>query len=176
MEKPIGSPQTVADFFAQGYRVSGTFVGGGRSLSDLIFDRNTDFLMVRDAYLSPITDPAKIGAYYPSTILAKAQLDFVITLDQKDGLRRDQRYSLGNYTFDLCLTVPFFEIQGRLHTIARTFDPRGFLSTDAGQFITLLDVTARCTFNPEVSYRGGAAIISRAQISFLCERPAETTG
>jgi len=135
--------QIVADFFAQGYRVSGTFQGSTRLFADVIYDTSTSYLTIRQAYLSPITDPAKISAYYRTTTLNKANLDFVLTVDQKDGLRRDQRYTLGTTSFDLCLTVPFFEIRGRLPSTSRTFDARAFLTREAGTFITLLDVTAR---------------------------------
>ena len=122
-----------------------------------------------DAYLSPITDPAAISAYYRTTTLDKANLDFVLTLDRNDGLRRDQRYKLGTNAFNVCLTVPFFEIQGRLPSGNRTFNARAFMTQEAGTFITLVDVTARCTFDPEVTYQGGAALIARRAISFIGE-------
>ncbi len=170
MRASTSNRSVVADFFGQGYRVSGAFVEGNLSLSDAVYDQSTDYLLIKDAYLSPITDPAKISVHYVSTTLFKRNLDFILTLDQQNGLRRDQRYALGRYGFDLCLTVPFFEIQGRLHTMNRSFDPRVFLSADAGPFVTLLDVTARCTFNPDISYTGGAALINRDDIGFLGER------
>lgn len=173
MERSFGRHQIVADFFAQGYRVSGAYAIGSRSLSDVIYDSSTNYLAVEQAYLSPITDPAKISAHYESTLLIKENLDFVLLLDQKDGLRRDQQYTLGSRSFDLCLTVPFFQIQGRLQTNVRTFDPRAFLSQEAGVFITLFDVTARCTFSPDITYRGGAALIARQSISFLGETTPE---
>jgi hypothetical protein len=170
MGMPINNPQIVAEFYAQGYRVSGTFVATPHPLPEVVHDPSTNYLLIRDAYLSPITDPAKIGAYYADTVLIKSKLDFIMTMDPKDGLRRDQRFGMGNYSFNLCLTVPFFEIRGRLQTLNRSFDPRVFMSSDAGPFITLLDVTAHCTFNPDASYQGGAALISREKISFLGEQ------
>jgi hypothetical protein len=175
MQTVLTSHEIVADFFAQGYRISGAFNTSSRSLPDVVYDHNTSFLSIRHAYLSPITEPAKISAHYESTLLTKANLDFVLTLDQKDGLRRDQQYSLSGHTFDLCLTVPFFEIRGSLQTNTRLFDPRAYLSQEAGIFITLLEVTARCTFSPDISYRGGAALIARQSISFLGEYTPEET-
>jgi hypothetical protein len=174
MQRPTQSYQVVADFFAQGYRVSGAFMGENRSLSDVIYDLNTDFLLIQDAYLSPIMDPAKISGYYAQTTLLKANMDFVLTMDMKDGLRRDQRFALGDHSFNVSLTVPFFELRGRLHLPGRSFEPRRFLSSEAGRFITLLEVSARCTFNPDVSYQGGAALINHNAISFLGEQKANT--
>ncbi|MBN1249288.1 MAG: hypothetical protein JXC32_16635 [Anaerolineae bacterium] len=175
MQRMLTSQQVVADFFAQGYRVSGAFNISAQSLADVIYDQNTDYLSIQHAYLSPITEPAKISAHYQSTLLTKANLDFVLTLEQKDGLRRDQQYTLGNYAFGLCVSVPFFEIRGRLQTTIRVFDPRAYLSQEAGTFITLFDVTARCTFSPDISYHGGAALISRQSISFLGEYVSDET-
>ncbi|MBN2391874.1 MAG: hypothetical protein JXR84_14195 [Anaerolineae bacterium] len=161
--------KVIAEFFAQGYRVSGTYVVTKRPLADEIYDPTTNYLQLEEAYLSPIMDPAKISAYYTVTLFDKSNLDFVLTLDKKDGLRRDQSYGMGTYKLLICLTVPFFEITGYLYLINRNFNPRLYLSSDAGIFISLLDATARSTFNPDVSYQGGVALINRAHISFFGE-------
>jgi len=163
--------QTVADFFSQGYRVSGTFISTNRTLSDVIYDITTSYVKLKDAYISPITAPAQISAYYKTTLLNKRSLDFVITIEQKDGLRRDQRFMMGSqFTFNIFLTVPFFQITGILHSLNRVFSPRSFLGNDAGSFITLTDVTATCTFDPNVIYQGGAALVSRDNIGFFGEQ------
>jgi len=161
--------KVVAEFFSQGYRMSGTYVVTKRPLADEIYDPTTNYLQLEEAYLSPIMDPAKISAYYATTLFDKSNLDFVLTLDKKDGLRRDQAYGMGTYQLSICLTVPFFEITGQLFLVNRNFNPRIYLSSDAGIFITLLDVTAHSTFNPDISYQGGAALINRAHISFFGE-------
>ncbi|MBN2391065.1 MAG: hypothetical protein JXR84_10085 [Anaerolineae bacterium] len=161
--------KVVAEFFSQGYRMSGTYVVTKRPLADEIYDPTTNYLQLEEAYLSPIMDPAKISAYYTTTLFDKSNLDFVLTLDKKDGLRRDQAYGMGTYQLSICLTVPFFEITGQLFLVNRNFNPRIYLSSDAGIFITLLDVSAHSTFNPDISYQGGAALINRAHISFFGE-------
>lgn len=112
--RSLKSTQVVADFFAQGYRVSGAFQTSTRLFSDVIDDPNTNYIAIQQAYLSAITTPAKIGAYYKTTTLNKTNLDFALALKQKDGLRRDQQYTRGTHVFSLRLTVPFIEIQGHL--------------------------------------------------------------
>jgi hypothetical protein len=175
MQQPMQTQEIVADFFAHGYRISGAFPTGNQNLSDALFDPNTSYLLIKDAYLSPITDPATISAYYETTLLAKPGLDFVLTMNPRDAMRRDQRYRASQmFDVSIAMTVPFFELQGKMQTVSRSFDPRSFLSNEAGAFITLLDVTASCTFRPEIQYQGGAAIISRESISFFGER-SETT-
>lgn len=175
MQQSMNTQEVVADFFAHGYRVSGAFAVGNQNLSDAIFDPNTSYLLIKDAYLSPITDPATISAYYETMLLAKPNLDFVFTMDPRDAMRRDQRYRAGNmYEVNIAMTVPYFELQGKMQTVSRSFDPRSFLSNEAGTFITLLDVTASCTFRPGVQYQGGAAIISRQNVSFFGEKSKAT--
>jgi hypothetical protein len=161
-----------AEFFAQGYRVSGTYPITKQLLADVVYDPTTNYLAVEQAYISPIMNPARISANYNLATIDKVNLDFVLTVNQQDGLRRDQRYVMTGNKFDIFLTVPFFEIAGELRAAMKTFHPRSYLGTEAGLFITLLNVTARCTFNPDISYEGGTALINRAKISFFGERVA----
>ena len=164
------SNRIIAEFFAQGYRVSGTYVVTKRFLADEIYDPTTNYFLLEEAYLSRIIDPARISAYYTLVLFDKSTLDFVLTVDKKDGLRRDQLYGMGNYQVPIFLTVPFFEISGTLFVINKNFNPRLYLSTEAGIFITLVDVTVRSTFNPDISYQGAIALINRAHISFFGEK------
>jgi hypothetical protein len=170
MQTSKNSRRISAEFFAQGYRVSGTYSIQKRLLADAIYDPTTNYLMLEDAYVSPISDPARISAHYAQVLFDKSNLDFVLTVNKRDGLRRDQTYGMGSYQYAIFLTVPFFEVTGELHTASKTFHPRSYLSTDAGTFISLLNVTARSTFNPDISYQGSVALISRAQISFFGEQ------
>jgi hypothetical protein len=170
MQNPLLKQTVVADFFGHGYRVSGALNVTKRSLADTIFDSTTDYLELSDAYLSPVTDPASIAGYYRTTLYNKSHIDFVLTAEQKDGLRRDQVYILSQRKFEVSLTVPFFEIRGDLYSIMTLFQPRSYLSGEAGPFITLLNPVARCTFNPDVAYKGAVALVNRVEISFFGER------
>ena len=170
MEQSMQSQEVVADFFAHGYRISGAFLTTNQNIAGAILDPNTSYLLINDAYLSPITDPATISAYYETTLLAKSSLDFVLTMDPADALRRGQHYRTSStLEVHIAMTVPFFELKGKVRTISRSFDPRAFLSNEVGSFITVMDVTASCTFRPEIQYEGGAAIISKKNISFFGE-------
>jgi len=167
MQKPT---RVVAEFFAQGYRLSGTYVSLRRLMADEIYDPNTNYLTVEDAYLSPIMEPAIITAHYKELLFDKSNLDLVLTADKKDGLRRDQKYGLGQHQFAIYLVIPFFEVSGTLHLPTRHFNPRAYLSNDASRFITLFNATVRSTFDTDTVYSGGAALINRASLSFFGEQ------
>ncbi len=160
--------QIIADFFAHGYRVSGNFSARQRSLGDAIYDVTTSYLTVTEAYFSVVTNPADIASNYPSATIVKKNLSFAITSNTEDSLRRDQRY--GSYLklkpTGVFITLPSFEIRGYLRIPGR-IDVLMLLGTQTEDFLTLIDPVARCSYKPEISYQGGAAIINKRHISFL---------
>ncbi len=162
----IGTPQikqVAADFFTQGYRISGIFMMQKRFLADVVYDPTTDYIEIQDAYVSPIMDPARISAHYNSTLVTKPHLDFFLTTNLKEGLRRDQQYGRGLQRYPVFITVPFFEITGEILSSMRSFRGRLYL-TKAGGFVTVLNVTARSTFNPDVVYEGAVSQVNREKI------------
>lgn len=170
MKKASSNDSVSAEFFAHGYRLSGNYHIQNRLLADIIYDPTSDYILLHEAYLSPIMDPARISAYYKLTLMDKANLDFLITVNQRDGLRRDQHYGIVGNRFTVYMTLPYFEITGDLFTTMKVFHPKSYLTTEASTFITLLDVTAHSTFNPDVSYQAGTALINRVKLSFFGEK------
>ncbi len=159
-----------AEFFADGYRLSGTYDASRFSLADALIDPSTNYITIEDAYLSPIMDPSILAANYKVAVIEKGHLDFVLTVQARDGIRRDQQFIRGMKTYRVFLTLPFFEIIGEVRTTMPVFKPRHYLSSTAGQFLTFLNVTARCTFYPDIVYQGGAAQINRDKITFFGEK------
>lgn len=157
-----------ADFFGVGFRLSGTFDTRQRYLADVLYDMTTAYLIVEDAYVSPIGQPAKISASHPIAIIVKSSLSFALTNNRDDGLRRDQRYGsyLGLRMIPVFVTVDSFEMTGFLRLPGK-LDPRVLLSTQTETFMTLMDVKIRSTFHPDVTFEGGAAIVNKTHIGFL---------
>ncbi|MCD4738538.1 MAG: hypothetical protein K8R89_04690 [Anaerolineae bacterium] len=160
--------RTPAEFFSQSYRLSCTFDARHHSLGDLLYATTSDYLMLDNAYISPIDHPSHISADYPRVVIIKGSLTFALTTYKDDALRHDQKYGgyLGTQLTTVFITLPHFEITGELRIPGR-FDPRILLSSQTGMFITLLNVTARLTSNQEITYHGEAAIINKNQISFM---------
>lgn len=160
--------QVQVEFFSYGYRLSGTFNARSYSLGDGIYDTTTAFLIVKDAYISPVDRPSQMSANYAEAILVKEELSFALTTNKETALRRDQQYGSyrGPHLEPVFLTLPFFEITGELRMSGR-LDPRVLLSSQTERFVTLLDVTARTTSNPDITYEGAASIINKSKISFM---------
>ncbi len=160
--------EVVADFFAHGYRLSGTFDARQRSFGDAIYDRTTDYLKVENVYISSIGNPAEINISRPCAIIAKNEVSFVLIMDENDALRRDQKY--GSYLppqiIPVLISLPFFELKGHLRIPGR-LEPRTLLSSQTESFLTLLNVTARTTFDSAISFAGAAALVNKTKIGFL---------
>ncbi|HOC21864.1 MAG: hypothetical protein GYA30_02435 [Chloroflexi bacterium] len=168
MERKQHTTTIVADFFADGYRVSGAYDARQRSLGDAIYDSTTSYLTIENAYVSSIRQAGEITGSYPVAIIVKDALTFVLSMDLNDTLRRDQKYGsyLGLQLVPIFLTLPFFDLQGFLRLPGR-LDPRVLLSSTTERFLTVVDVTAHVTFEPDLSFQGAAALVNKSQISFL---------
>lgn len=164
-DKAVTTNWVSAEFFAGGYRISGMYDARHRLLGDIIYDKSVSLVLVNEVYISPIGRPAEIGTHYTNAACIKANLHFLLTLEEDDALRRDQRY--GNYKLmqlvPVVITVPFFEITGAIRMIGR-FELVPFLSLQTESYITLANVTARSAVHPDVSFHGGGAIVNRNQI------------
>ncbi|MBN1487237.1 MAG: hypothetical protein JW981_06305 [Anaerolineae bacterium] len=161
------SPDTIqVEFFTYGYRISGVFDAQRRLLADVVYDPTTSYLIVNDAYLSPIGQPMTISASYTKAQIAKDKVSLILTMNLRDGLRSDRQYYRGSYKAEVVITLPFFEVTGQLFT-SSPFKLESFLSIQAGAFINLSEATARSTFDPDVTYHGGAAIINTSHISCI---------
>ena len=159
---------TSADFFSENYRLSCTIDARKNSLGDILYDMTTSYLMVDDAYVSPIDRPSQILIDSPSAMIIKDSLTFALTSDKNTVFRRDQKY--GQYyapsLHEVILTLPFFEISGDLHMPGRV-TPEILITSKTEGFITLLDVTAKVVSNPDITYQGEACIVSKNKISFV---------
>jgi hypothetical protein len=159
---------TPAEFFSRNYRLSCSLDARRRSLGDILYDPTSSYVFVEDAYISPIDYPARISTDYPKAIIVKDSLTFALTPEQDSVFRRDQKYGhyLGPNLEKVFIALPYVELQGELLMPGRT-TPQVLLSSSTEGFITLLDVKAHVTSNPEITYEGEAAIVSKNKISFM---------
>ncbi len=163
--------KTVAvELFTHGYRISGTYILAPHLFADAIYNPTTAYVVLEDAYLSPITDPAAIGRYYKMLVVQKDELDFALTVNMKDGLRRDQRYKRSSHKYTISLTVPFFEVTGEVYSMLKKFDPRSYLGTEAGSFISLFNATASSMFDLNITYQGGVILVNHKHIGSIGEQ------
>lgn len=159
---------TPVEFFSRNYRLSCSIDTHRRSIGDILYDQTSSYVFVDESYISPIHYPSRISIDYPNAIIVKDSLTFVLTANRDSVFRRDQKYGqyLGPSLKKVLIALPYFELEGELLLPGRT-TPQVLLSSTTEGFITILDVKARVTSNPEIIYEGEAAVVNKHQISFV---------
>ncbi len=164
--------ESLVEFFIDGYRISGTFTVRTRTLGDAMYDSTTSYLTLREAYVSPIGEPGKITARRGETVLVKERVAFALTMEMEMALRRDQHYGSyrGPQFQPVYLTLPFFELEGLIRLPGRV-DPIALLSSRTEAYLTLVQVTARLTLHPDITYHGEAALVNKRMVGLMSLRP-----
>ncbi len=157
------------DFFSHNYRISGNIDVRKKSLFDQLNDQTTGFIMLQDAYISPIDRPGDIVATYEASYLAKANLTLALVAQSDDALGRKQTYGsyYGTFLHRVFLTVPSIEVAGYLRLSTRV-DLRRLLSLDTEDFIAILDARVCASFRPDVVFTGGGVLVNKSHIGAFC--------
>jgi hypothetical protein len=158
-----------ADFFVHSYRVSGAVDVRRQPLADQLNDRTISYLMLEDAYVSPIDRPGDITASYETAALRKENVTMVVLADKEDGLSKKQSYGsyFGTSLLNVFITVPQFEIRGFLQVVGK-FDLHALLATGTDHFIPVLEGTTFASFKTEFQFDGGMILVNKDTIGVMC--------
>ncbi len=157
-----------ADFFTSAYRMSGNVSTGNRRLADILSDRLSDFLLLRDIYVSRIYKPGEIVAYYKTGSLIKHQITFVVLPTEADGLSKDHTYPfLTRQMREVFVTVPSFEIRGSLK-IAGKLNLHALLAIGTEKFMPLRNAAASSSLLPDVQFSGPVILVNKSSVELFC--------
>ena len=143
----------------------------------LLNDINTSVFPVEDAYISRLTQPAKIIEHYPTVNIAKATVALVLIARREElgplGLAR------GGYTrivpFPVLITTTAFEIHGQLEQPGK-LDVGALLGIGTGKFIPAYKVTVVPTALPDIPFTSEVLIINRSLITLIAPEQGGKTG
>jgi hypothetical protein len=158
-----------ADFFTHSYRISGAVDVRRLPLADQLNDRTTSYLMLEDAYVSPIDRPGDITASYAVAALRKENITMTILAHKDDGLSKKQSYGsyFGTSLKNVFITVPQFEVRGFLQ-IAGKFDLHALLATGTDRFMPLVDSTTFASVKPKIQFDGGMILVNKDAVGVMC--------
>jgi hypothetical protein len=163
-----------ADFFTHSYRISGSVDVRRLPLADQMNDRTTSYLMLEDAYVSPIDRPGDITASYPIAALRKENITMAVLAHKEDGLAKKQSYGsyFGTSLKTVFITVPQFEIRGFLQVVGK-FDLHALLATGTDLFMPVLDGTTFASLKPEIQFDGGMILVNKDTVGVMCMKEDE---
>ncbi len=158
-----------ADFFMHSYRISGSVDVRRLPLADQLNDRTTSYLMLEDAYVSPIDRPGDITASYSMAALRKENITMAVLVSRDDGLSKKHSYGsyFGMSLKNVFLTVPQFEVRGFLQIVGK-FDLHALLATGTDRFMPLVDGTTFASLKPDIQFNGGMILVNKDAVGVMC--------
>jgi hypothetical protein len=161
----------VAEFFTQQYRIVGTVRTGGQRLTDILNDELASSIELRDVQVTRLLTPKKGMTSYTSAILEKQSILFAISGKESDRAAERRLYKhVATTEWDVFLTVPWFELTGKIH-VRGTGDLKTMLLAWNRRFVPLTQARAVFTLLPETSFTGEAVIVNRGLVEIICTGP-----
>jgi len=158
----------LADFFTHQYRISGKVGTKGQRLTDVLDDELSSTLELRDVEVTRIITPEEVVTSHVSALLEKERIVFVVERMAGTDMTERRFYRHVDTTeWDVFLTVPSFELSGRMH-VRGTGDLRTMLLTWTRRFIPLTRATAVFTLFPEISFAGDVIIVNKSFVEVVC--------
>lgn len=163
-----------ADFFTHSYRVSGSVDVRRLPLADQLNDRTTSYLLLEDAYVSPLDRPGDITASYAMAALRKENVTMAVLTDKEDGMAKKESYGsyFGTSLRSVFITVPQFEIRGFLRVVGK-FDLHALLATGTDRFMPVLEGTTFASFNTDFQFDGGMILVNKDTVGAMCVQEVE---
>jgi hypothetical protein len=167
-EKSVPKIVVNADFFTEVHRISCQVEVGSTGLIGMMNDVHSSLINVRSAYVSRLSQPAKIIANFEETSLVKGNLSLGIVNRRED--LGPQTYVRGGYSKVLSAATMFtctaFEVRATVEFPAR-FDPDAILVGGTGKFTVAFNATVHSTLHPETPFTAPAIVINRTLVTSI---------
>jgi len=163
----LRQPMLTADFFTGSHRFSASVVLHNRRLTDILNDRMTDFLQVRNVYVSRINKPGEILGTYKLASLIKRHITFVALPTEADGLSKEHKYNaFSKSTEEVFITLPSFEVSGRLEIIGK-LDLKAILAIGTTKFMPIFQGGAVNALYPSVTFSGPVLLVNKEAVELF---------
>ena len=156
-----------ADFFTHTYRISARADTRKRGLADHLNDQLTSYLKLHNTFVSRLHKPSEIVANYNLASLRKDGITFVILAAEKETSERHKYGYFAKQLYDVFLTVPSFEIKGKLRVIGK-LDVHALLVKGTETFISISNPMASPCLFPDITFTGGTVLVNKSRIELFC--------
>ncbi len=162
------------DFFTRGYRISGHISTRVKTVGDMLNDRLSSYMQLSDVYISRITNPGEITAFYAYSQLLKENLLFAIVSQEESFSKVGRTVSyFGKKRAHAWLALPTFEIEGDFLVTGRSADFEAYLAKGVDEYIPIQNATARVATMPHITFSGEAFLVNRKNIDLFCLQDQE---
>jgi hypothetical protein len=123
------------------HRIAGAVQTKGKRLLDVLNDKTTDYLDIRDVQVFRGTDTETCVAAFPEALALKADISLMVVLAEKHEAPRKRLYGfVRKRPYPVFITVPGYEIQGRMHLTGPP-EPLAVLARETDVFFPVTQAT-----------------------------------
>jgi len=158
----------LAEFCTQQYLIAGTLRTGGQRLTDLLNDELFSSVELRHVQVMRLINLKEVIASHTSALVEKEGIMLAISRGEGgEATERSYYKRVDTAKWDVFMTIPSFELFGRLH-VRGTGGLRTALLRWTGQFIPLTDAKAVYSLYPEVSFSSNVIVVNKSRIETVC--------
>jgi len=165
--------------FTQDHSISGGLFLHEQRFSDFLNDRRDTTIMLRNASVARLEDPAKIIEKSPISIIPKAGLVLAFEPPQKTTPQGRQYIKYPKQKYDVFLAMDNLEVHGKLN-VQGPLNLRTAITNMSESFIPITEAVVALKANPKLIIKREAVLVNVQRIRFIGElqpaAPAEEKG
>ena len=152
----------------QDYSISGGLFLHEQRMSDFLNDRRDSTILLRNANIARLEDPAKIIEKTPFSIVPKAGIVLAFEPPQKTTPQGRQFIKYTKQKYDVLVALDSMEVHGKLN-VQGPLNLRQAITNSAESFIPITEATVTLIDKPGLILKREAVLINVQRIRFLGE-------
>ena len=152
----------------QDYSISGGLFLHEQRLSDFLNDRRDSTILLRNANIARLEDPAKILEKTPFSIIPKAGIVLAFEPTQKTISQGRHFLKFPKQKYDVILAADSMEVHGKLN-VQGPLNLRQAITNMAESFIPITEASVTLKANPGLILKQEAVLVNVQRIRFLGE-------
>ena len=157
----------------QDYSISGGLFLQQQRLSDFLNDRRDSTILLRNAGIARLEDPARILEKTPFSVIPKTGIVLAFEPPQKTLSQTRQFLKFPKQKYDVFLAVDSMEIHGKLN-VQGPLNLRQAITNMAESFIPITEATVTLKPNSSLILKQEAVLVNVQRIRFLGELASQT--
>ena len=157
----------------QDYSISGGLFLQQQRLSDFLNDRRDSTILLRNADIARLEDPARIIEKTPFSIIPKPGIVLAFEPPQKIPPIGKHYLKFPKQKYDVILAMDSMEIHGKLN-VQGPLNLRQAITNMAESFIPITEATVNLKANPGLIIKQEAVLVNVQRIRFLGEMDPRT--
>ena len=158
--------------FTQDYSITGGLFLKEQRMSDFLNDRRDTTVLLRNASVARLEDPARIIEKTPFSIVPKAGVVLAFEPPQKTTPQNRHIIKYPKQKYDVFLAMDSMEVHGKLN-VQGPLNLRQAITNMAESFIPITEATVTLIDNPGLTIKREAVLINVQRIRFLGEIPPQ---